>query len=384
MLALSSIVKSMKTSTTLKIDTLAKEMKNSGKDVVLFTAGEPDFATPEMIKTAAKSAIDSNFTKYTNSNGIQELRAGIARKLQRDNGLAYTPDQIVVSNGGKQALFNAFGAILEAGDEVIVITPAWVSYIPQIEMWKGKVVLLNTYPENGYLPDEKSLEQVVSSRTKAILINSPNNPTGAVYPKETLQMIANFAKKQDFYVVTDEIYEKLSYDLPHISIASFGGMIDRTIIINGFSKSHAMTGWRIGYSASPQSITKEISKIQSHTTSNANSIAQMAALKALDVDTSYMVESFRERRDLTVDLLSKAGFKFFKPQGTFYVMINVKEFLSGESTEEFCLNLMKETGVATIPADDFYAPGFIRISFSTSKLEIEDGIQRMKSYLMGR
>jgi aspartate aminotransferase len=381
-MALSSTVESMKTSTTLKIDTLAKEMKNAGKDVVLFTAGEPDFPTPEPIKMAAKAAIDCNFTKYTNSNGIQELRMGIVKKLQKDNRLNYTPDQIVVSNGGKQALFNAFGAILEVGDEVIVITPAWVSYVPQIKMWKGNVVLLNTFPETGYLPDEKSLEKVVSPKTKAILINSPNNPTGAIYPPRTLEMIANFAKKHDLYVVADEIYEKLSYDLPHVSIASFDGMAERAIIINGFSKSYAMTGWRIGYSASSQIIAKEISKIQSHTTSNVNSIAQMAALKALDIDTSYMAKEFRERRDLTVDLLSKAGFKFFKPQGAFYVMIDMREFMSEKSTEEFCLDLIKMAGVAMIPADDFYAPGFVRMSFSTSKQEIENGIKRMKSYLI--
>ncbi len=264
---------------------------------------------------------------------------------------------------------------------MIVITPAWVSYVPIIEMWKGKTVLLKTSPEDGYLPDEKSLEQIVSSRTKAILINSPNNPTGAVYSPKTLQMISNFAKKHDLYVVADEIYEKLSYDLPHISIASFDGMIDRTIIINGFSKSYAMTGWRVGYSASSQSIAKEISKIQSHTTSNVNSIAQKAALKALDVDTSYMAREFRERRDLTVGLLLKAGFNFFRPQGAFYVMIDMREFISKKSTEEFCLDLIKEAGVAMIPADDFYAPGFVRMSFSTSKDEIENGIQRMRSYL---
>lgn len=380
---LSSSAEKIKTATTLKIDTLAKEMKNSGEDVVLFTAGEPDFPTPDPIKEAAKNAIDSNFTKYTNSSGIKELRVGIVKKLQKDNGLSYLPDQIIVSNGGKQALFNTFGAILEPDDEVIVITPAWVSYVPQIEMWKGKAVLLRTFPENGYLPDETNFEKVVSSKTKAILMNSPNNPTGVIYPKEVLEMISNFAKNHDLYVVTDEIYEKLSYDLPHISIASFDGMMDRTILINGFSKSYAMTGWRVGYSASSQLISQNISKIQSHTTSNVNSIAQMAALKALDVDISYMAKDFRERRDLTVDLLSKAGFDFFKPQGAFYVMIDMRKFISKKSTEDFCIDLIKTAGVAMIPADDFYAQGFVRMSFSTSKDEIKKGIERMKSYLVG-
>ncbi|HEU23915.1 MAG: aspartate aminotransferase [Mesoaciditoga sp.] len=381
MSGLSSIMKNIKTSTTLKIDNLAKEMKKAGNDVVLFTAGEPDFPTPQPIKDAAKSAIDANFTKYTNSNGIEELRDAISKKLRNENGLFYNPDQIVVSNGGKQALFNAFGAILEPGDEVIVIAPAWVSYVPQIEMWKGKPVILNTYPENEYIPSISDFEKLLTSRTKAILMNSPNNPTGAVYPKETIEMIANFVKKHDLFVVTDEIYEKLSYDLPHVSIGSFDEMRDRTITINGFSKSYAMTGWRIGYCAGPSNVIKEISKIQSHTTSNVNSITQIAAVKALEVDTSYMVKEFRERRDLISDLLKDTKLKFFKPKGAFYVMIDLRDFLKGKSTEELCLDMIKQAGVAVIPADDFYAPGFARISFSTSKEEIKKGIARIKNYL---
>ncbi|BBJ28412.1 aspartate aminotransferase [Athalassotoga saccharophila] len=375
------MMKGIKTSTTLKIDNLAKEMKKAGNDVVLFTAGEPDFPTPQPIKDAAKSAIDANFTKYTNSNGIDELRSAISKKLKNENDLSYDPDQIVVSNGGKQALFNAFGSILEPGDEVIVIAPAWVSYVPQIEMWKGKPVILNTYPENEYIPSISDFEKLLTSRTKAILMNSPNNPTGSVYPKEIIEMIADFAKHNDLFVVTDEIYEKLSYDLPHVSIGSIDGMRDRTITINGFSKSYAMTGWRIGYCAGPSNIIKEISKIQSHTTSNVNSITQIAAVKALEIDTSYMVKEFKERRDLIADLLKETNLKFFKPKGAFYVMIDLRDFLNGKSTEELCLDMIKQAGVAIIPADDFYAPGFARISFSTSKEEIKKGISRIKNYL---
>lgn len=381
MSGLSSMMKGIKTSTTLKIDNLAKEMKKAGNDVVLFTAGEPDFPTPQPIKDAAKSAIDANFTKYTNSNGIDELRSAISKKLKNENDLSYDPDQIVVSNGGKQALFNAFGSILEPGDEVIVIAPAWVSYVPQIEMWKGKPVILNTYPENEYIPSISDFEKLLTSRTKAILMNSPNNPTGSVYPKEIIEMIADFAKHNDLFVVTDEIYEKLSYDLPHVSIGSIDGMRDRTITINGFSKSYAMTGWRIGYCAGPSNIIKEISKIQSHTTSNVNSITQIAAVKALEIDTSYMVKEFKERRDLIADLLKETNLKFFKPKGAFYVMIDLRDFLNGKSTEELCLDMIKQAGVAIIPADDFYAPGFARISFSTSKEEIKKGISRIKNYL---
>ncbi len=381
MSGLSSTMKSIKTSTTLKIDNLAKEMKKDGNDVVLFTAGEPDFPTPQPIKEAAKKAIDENFTKYTNSNGIEELRSAISEKLRKENNLFYDPDQIVVSNGGKQALFNAFGAILEPGDEVIVIAPAWVSYVPQIEMWKGKPVILNTYPENEYIPSISDFEKLLTSKTKAILMNSPNNPTGTVYPKEVIEMIADFAKHNDLFVVTDEIYEKLSYDLPHISIGSLDGMRDRTITINGFSKSYAMTGWRIGYCAGPSNAVKEISKIQSHTTSNVNSITQRAAVKAFEVDISYMVKEFKERRDLIAELLKDAEIKFFKPKGAFYVMIDLRDFLNGRSTEELCLDMIRQAGVAVIPADDFYAPGFARISFSTSKEEIKKGITRIKNYL---
>ncbi len=381
MSGLSSTVKNIKTSTTLKIDSMAKEMKKTGKDIVLFTAGEPDFPTPKEIKEAAKAALDRDFTKYTNSNGIMELREGIAQKLRKDNGLDYSADQIIVSNGGKQALFNIFGAILEENDEVIIVSPAWVTYAPQVEMWKGKTVIVKTLPEKGYLPSQKDIENVISSRTKAILINSPNNPTGVIYPKEVLGMIAGIAKKHELYVVADEIYEKLSYDLPHISIASIDDMKDRTMIVNGFSKSHAMTGWRVGYSATPLSVAKEISKIQSHTTSNINSIAQVAAIKALETDTSKMMVEFRSRRDLIVKLLEDTKLKFFKPQGAFYVMIDVKEFLGkGQTTEDLCLDMIKSAGIATIPADDFYAPGFVRISFATSEEEIKKGIQRIKSY----
>lgn len=210
----SSTVRSIKTSTTLKIDSLAKAMQKSGEDIVLFTAGEPDFPTPNEIKEAAKKAIDTGFTKYTNSNGIVELREGISHKLKKDNGLDLSPDQIVVSNGGKQALFNIFGAILDPGDEVIIIAPAWVTYAPQVEMWKGKPVIVNTSSEEGYVPKKEKIEKAISSKTKAILMNSPNNPTGVVYSREILEMIANIAKTHDLYIVTDEIYEKLSYDLP--------------------------------------------------------------------------------------------------------------------------------------------------------------------------
>ncbi len=378
---LSQAIESIKSSITLRIDSKAKALKREGKDIVLFTAGEPDFATPIEVKKAAIDAINADFTKYTKSSGILELREGICKKLEKDNALSYSPDEIVVSNGGKQALFNIFGAILNPGDEVIVLTPAWVSYIPQIEMWKAKAIQVKTFAENDYLPTEESLEEAFNDRTKAILFNSPNNPTGAVYDEETLRMIANFAKSHDLYVVADEVYEKMVYDLPHISIASFGGMKERTLMINGFSKSHAMTGWRVGYSAAPLEISREIAKIQSHTTSNINSIAQMAALKALSVDTKYMMDEYKKRRDLIVTMLSKVEFKFFKPKGAFYVMIDLNEFLNGRTTEDLCMDLMQNAGVAMIPGDGFGASGFARISFATSQELIKKGVERLTSYL---
>ncbi len=378
---LSQTIEFIKSSVTLRIDSKAKSLKKQGKDLVLFTAGEPDFATPNEVKKAAIEAINKNFTKYTKSSGILELREGICQKLKKDNGLLYSPDEIVVSNGGKQALFNIFGAILNPDDEVIVLTPAWVSYIPQIEMWKAKSVQVETFAENDYLPTEESLEKAVTAKTKAILFNSPNNPTGAVYDEETLKMIAFFAKTHDLYVVADEVYEKMVYDLPHLSIASFDEMKERTLIINGFSKSHAMTGWRVGYSVTPLEISKEIAKIQSHTTSNINSIAQMAALKALSVDTKYMMDEYKKRRDLIVQMLSKAEFKFFKPKGAFYVMIDLNEFLNARTTEELCMDLMENAGVAMIPGDGFGTLGFARISFATSQALIKKGVERLTSYL---
>ncbi len=377
----SDMINEIQPSLTLRIDSKAKALKSEGKDIVLFTAGEPDFNTPDAVKDAAIFAINENFTKYTKSSGILELRRGISEKLKRDNGLDYSPDEIVVSNGGKQALFNALGAILNPDDEVIIFTPAWVSYAPQVEMWKAKVVFVETLPIDDYLPKKDILERAVSDKTKAILFNSPNNPTGAVYDEKTLEMIANIAKEHDLYVIADEVYEKMVYDSPHISIATFNGMRKRTVTINGFSKSHAMTGWRVGYSAAPLEIAKEIVKIQSHTTSNVNSIAQKAALKALEVDTSYMMKEYRKRRDLVVSLLEEAGFTFFKPKGAFYVMIDVKEFLRGKSTEEFCVDLMEKAGVAMIPADGFGAKGFVRVSFATSQENIKTGIERLRKYL---
>ncbi len=378
---LSKSVESVESSLTLRIDSKAKALKKAGRDMVLFTAGEPDFNTPEAVKKAAVEAINANFTKYTKSNGIVELREGICEKLKKDNGISYLSDEIVVSNGGKQALYNALGAILNPNDEVILFTPAWISYSPQIRFWKAKPVEVETFPENGYLPEKNALEGAITDRTKAILFNSPNNPTGTVYDMKTLEMIAKVAKKYDLYVVTDEVYEKMVYDVPHISIASIEGMRERTITVNGFSKSHAMTGWRVGYSAAPLEISKQISKIQSHTTSNINSIAQMAALKALTVDTTYMMDEYRKRRDLISDLLSKAHFKFFKPKGAFYVMVDLNEFLAGRKTEDLCVELMEKAGVAVIPADGFGAKGFIRISFATSQEQIKLGIERLTGYL---
>ena len=379
---ISKTVDAIESSLTLRIDSKAKAMKKEGKDLVLFTAGEPDFDTPPAVKEAAIEAINANFTKYTKSSGIIELREGICEKLKKDNGLKYSPDEIVVSNGGKQALFNIFGAILNPGDEVIVLTPAWVSYSPQIKMWKAKPIEVKTYPENDYLPQEEDLEKAITDKTKAILFNSPNNPTGAVYDKRTLEMLAHIAQKHDLYMVADEVYEKMVYDLPHISIASFDGMKERTLIINGFSKSHAMTGWRVGYSVAPLNISKQISKIQSHTTSNINSITQKAALKALSVDTKYMMDEYKKRRDLISDMLSNANFKFFKPKGAFYVMVDMNEFLTDEkNTEDLCMELMEKAGVALIPADAFGAKGFVRISFATSQELIKKGINRLIEYL---
>ncbi len=300
---LSRFVSSVTPSATLEFNKKVLDLAKAGENVIKFTAGEPDFPTPRPIIEAAIVALNEGKTKYTNATGIEELRSAIAAKLKRDNNLDYSPGEIVVANGGKQAIYNVLKALLNPGDEVILISPAWVSYEAQVKLCGGIPVIVPSRIEHGFVPEIADIERAITSSTKVIMLNSPNNPTGAIYPEEFLRELANLCIERDLFVISDEVYEKLVFDAPHFSIGSIQGMKERTAVINAFSKTYAMTGWRVGYSATSSTVAKAIAKIQSHLVSNVNTMAQYAAVKAFEVDTSVLVRIFSERRDYVVSLL---------------------------------------------------------------------------------
>lgn len=391
---LSNKAKGINPSITLEIAAKAKALKDSGVNVISFSAGEPDFNTPNNIINAAIIAMRDGKTKYTPTSGVLELRKAICTKFKNDNDLLYEPNQIVVSTGAKQSLANAFLAILNKGDEVIIPIPYWVSYPELIKLADGVPIFINNLKENDYKYKIEDLRKVVTSKTKAILLNSPNNPTGSIYSKEELIEIAEFAKENDLIIISDEIYEKLIYDdNKHISIASISkDAYKRTIVINGLSKSYAMTGWRVGYSASSEEIAKLMSSIQSHVTSNINSISQYAAIEALtgsQDSLNNMVEEFKDRRNYMVDRLNKIkGISYIMPKGAFYIMINIGNYFGKavsdniiNSSLEFSRSLLEEEKVAVIPGIAFGLDDYIRVSYATSKEAIEEGLNRLEKYL---
>lgn len=380
-------------SSTLAIDARFKSMKAQGLDVVGFGAGEPDFDTPEHIKAAAIEAINSGKTKYTPASGTPELKEAICRKLKRDNGLDYSASEIVVSNGAKHSLVNIFTAICDPGDEVIIPSPYWVSYPEMVKLADGVPVILKTTEENGFKFGIDDLKKAITSRTRAIVINSPSNPTGMIYTADELREVAEVAAQNDIYVISDEIYEHLSYGEKPVSIASLHEkMHELAIIVNGVSKTYAMTGWRIGYTASNEALAKAMSNIQSHATSNPNTIAQSAALCALDGSTEtvdMMREAFKQRRDYMVDRINKIdGVSCIKPDGAFYVMMNItglfgKEF-SGrkiENSDDFANAFLDKALVAVVPGSGFGADGYVRWSYATSMENIKEGLDRLEKFL---
>ena len=375
-------------STTLEITARAAELKNSGADLISFGAGEPDFDTPAAIKQAAIEAIEGGFTKYTATAGIPALRQALADKLKRDNNLEYAANQIIVTNGGKQAIYNALQAILNPGEEVILFAPYWLSYPEMIKMAGGQPVVLPTCLEEKYLPDLAKLERLITPKTKAILFNSPCNPTGAVYPEEVLRGLAELAVRHDLWVLSDEIYEKLVYNgKKHISIASLGeDIFRRTIVLNGFSKAYAMTGWRFGYAAGEKEVIAIMTRLQSHQTSNVNSITQKAALAAFSsTEFPAMYEAFDKRRQFMVNYLrSIPQIRFAEPDGAFYVLLDVREFLAkrGITAAEMAKDLLEKQFVAVVPADDFGISGHIRLSYPIDTAKIEVGLSRLKKYLL--
>jgi aspartate aminotransferase len=381
-------------SVTLAITAKAKKLKDEGVDIVSFGAGEPDFNTPVNIQNAAFEAIKKGLTRYTPASGINELKTAIGKKFKNDNGLDYSNSQIVISSGAKHSLYNALLAICNPGDEVIVPVPYWVSYPELVKLADAVPILVDTPEEDNFKYTKERLEKAITSKTKAIILNSPNNPTGVVYTKEEMEMIAELAKEHDFIVISDEIYEKLIYgDVKHHSIANLNAdMKERTIVVNGMSKAYAMTGWRIGYTASTEKIAKIMSNIQSHATSNPNSIAQYASVEALNgpqTDVVAMKVEFEKRRDFMVNKINSINnLSCKKPDGAFYVMVNISK-LKGQTihgyqikdSADLCTALIEKAYVAAIPGSAFGADDFIRLSYATSMEVIEKGLNRIEEFL---
>jgi aspartate aminotransferase len=391
---LSNRAKELKPSPTLAINAKARSMQAQGIHVISFGAGEPDFDTPENIKRAAVKAIEEGFTKYTAAGGIDELKDAVIHKFQRDNHLSYKRSQIIVSCGGKHALYNLAQAIFDRGDEVIIPAPYWVSYPPIVSLAGAKPVILETNEKNGFKVMANDLKRVVTSKTKALIINSPSNPTGSAYTKAELGKIAEIALDRNFFVISDEIYEKIVYDgFKFVSIASVGEEIrKKTVIVHGVSKTYAMTGWRIGFTAGPEEIILAMNNIQSQSTSNPNSIAQKASIEALmgpQDEVEKMVSAFTERRRYIVDRLNKIpGVSCYKPTGAFYVFPNFSSYYGKsyqgkritDSTElaDFLLDVAR---VAVVPGKEFGADAFLRLSFATSMEGIKEGLDRMEDAL---
>lgn len=390
---ISERAKNISPSLTLAITAKAKAMKAQGLDVVSFGAGEPDFNTPDYIIEAAKYALNKGMTKYTPVPGTIELRRAIAEKLTQDTGHAYVPEQIVVSTGGKQTLRNACEALINPGDEVLLPAPYWLTYPELIRMSGGKVVVMETTDGSGFKITPEQLEKAIGPATKALIFTNPSNPTGVVYTPEETEKIAEVCEKHGLYVISDEIYEKLVYGVPFRSVASFGNMRDLTVICSGMSKTYSMTGWRVGYSAAPLNVAKAMSSIQSHTTSNTNSIAQYASYVALtdrrgDEFLSDMVKVFDARRKLIVSLVRKAPLlTCVEPKGAFYVMVNVSgtfgKKCDGETirnSADFCAKLLEKSLVAVVDGAAFGAPEYVRLSYACSEADIEKGMKRIAEF----
>ena len=377
-------------SPTMKVSAKAKELKAKGIDVIDLSVGEPDFPTPENIKEAAKKAIDNNRTKYTVNTGLPELRKAISEKLKRDNNLNYEINEIVVSSGAKQSLFNTILSILYVGDEMIIPAPYWVSYPHMVSVAQGESVIIDTTEENGFKATARQIEEAITPYTKALLLCNPSNPTGSAYTKKELEEIAEVIEDKEIYVIADEIYEKLVYgNYEFTSFASLSEKIkQKTIVINGVSKAYSMTGWRIGFAAGPPEVITGINKIQSHSTSNASSISQYAALEAFSGDQSA-VEKMRAEFEKRLEFFHKEltaieGISCYKPQGAFYLFPNIKHYLGKSvngtqinSSVDLAMYLLENANVAVVPGSAFGKEGFLRMSFATSLENLQEAVRRI-------
>lgn len=379
-------INTLSESITIAISTLAGELKAQGKDIISFSAGEPDFDTPQVIKDAAIAAINEGFTKYTAVDGIPTLKNAIANKLKRDNGLTYSANQIITNNGAKHSLFNLFAAVVQKGDEVIIPSPYWVTYPELVLYYGGTVIEIETNDDSSFKITPEQLKNALTPKTKMIVLTSPSNPTGSVYTRDELIAIGKVLEGTDIIVASDEMYEKLIYDGEFTSAAAVSDdMYKRTVTINGLSKSVAMTGWRFGYMAAHNTeLIQATKKLQSQSTSNINSITQKAAIVGLngdaDADIEMMRKAFKERRDEAVKLFNAIeGLSVFKPDGAFYLFVNIKK-ISNDSMK-FSKDLLEEKGVAVVPGVGFGSEGYFRFSFATDIESIRIGIKRIEDFV---
>jgi len=393
-MSISSRAKKINPSPTLGITAKAKKMQSEGINVISFGAGEPDFDTLEFIKNAAKNALDKGFTKYTPTSGIIELKKTICEKFMKDNNIEYSPDEILVSCGAKHSIFNAIMTLCDDEDEVILPSPYWVSYPEMINFAGGKPIIINTTEQNCFKITPEQLKNAITPKTKLFILNSPSNPTGMVYTESELREIAKVIMEHNIYCISDEIYEKLVYEnIKHMSIASFDEKIKNlTIVVNGVSKSHSMTGWRIGYAAGPKEIIQAMSNLQDHSTSNPTSIAQCAAVEALkgpQQELENMVSEFKKRRDFMVDTVNSInGISTIKPDGAFYCWINVSKIIGksfdGKTIKDSLVLadlLLTEAKVAVVPGIVFGDDNFVRLSYATSIENIVEGLNRIKFFV---
>lgn len=387
---ISERAKNIKPSPTLAIDSKAKAMRAAGHDVVNFGVGEPDFDTPDNIKEAAIRALKDGFTKYTPVGGIDPLKNAVIEKFKKDNSLSYEREEIIVSCGAKHSLYNIAQALYHAGDEVIIPSPYWVSYPDQVVLNDASPVVVKTYESDAFMLKPEALESHITKRTKALILNSPSNPTGLTYDRKTLEEIAEIVLRHNLYVISDEIYEKLVYDgVEHVSIASLGPDIKKnTIVVNGLSKSHAMTGWRVGFAAGPKDIVKAMTNIQSQSTSNPNSIAQRAAVEALTGPQDFIDVMRKEfdtrRRFLLSELNSISGVKCITPTGAFYAFPNISALLGKTAAKpvvtssDLALYLLENSNVALVPGEAFGDDNYIRLSYATSMENLKKGVERIR------
>lgn len=391
---MSSKLDSIKPAATIELSTKIREMRKEGIDIISLNIGEPDFAPPQSAVDGVLYALEHHISQYGAVPGLFELREKVCEKL-KENGLNYTPDEICVSTGAKQAVFNSLMAICEQGDEVMLPTPCWVSYDAMIRLCGATPVPVPLKAENGFQLDIDDISAKVNEKTRAIIINTPNNPTGAVYSKETLQKLVDLAVKHDFWIISDEIYEKILFDgNQHVSIASLSKEAwEHSVTVNGFSKAYAIPGWRVGYSAAPKNLAKSISKVQGHITSAATSIAQYGALYALeagDDSVKAMAAEYAERKNILVEYLKTVpDISFLNPQGTFYVFVNVSRYLGRKdngiamyTSDALSKYILEKAHVAVVPGEAFGRSGYIRISFSNSKENILRGLEAIKTALL--